>query len=678
MSLYVIIGSDGTILKRDNLANYTDLSTDAKYTWRCCAGMSPNEVYICGLDTTDDSVAYLYYDGNSVGTWSNAPDTDVIPSSWLIQDILCISTSSIYIAAIPYDTTSAGKVIHWDGSSWSTVISTSYSFRPYGLFFSGGLYVSGETTTGVSPFIIYYRPEINIITNITAGVNSSIYHIGGTVGGRKFLGTATKVADGHMVDWEEATISNFSMSAIYDGYINTMWGIDNAIWAGGRSDDGEATIANSTDGTYWSRFYPRENSRITAIYGLSATDVLAATVDGYTYLYEGTDFSLESDTHYFIPYDMVGWDVPPTIIMPPTIWKAPIKINVKNWVLNREGTQIRQGCSMWDLRPLLRASNHLSAFTPRIIFDQCCYDITNIPIDGYNSYYRWSYYDSTLNNKNYTIKGIGVYSDAYDAYAWLDGYDDTILSQSLMNSDGYSVVEITNVRTSSDGEIIRCALNTDNDTGNLGFAEICVQESPVEVLSSDYHTFTKESIVNASYISADTVESIRDVLQSVKESNLPVVFSWSALGASAPETQRSCQDGICITNDGYLNIFNLSDTTRTATSPGFFIDGYYSGKGQLSRHNKVYIEYGIYCRVDGGEASVKILGPDDGYCTTSVTNTDYDWIYSNNDELFYYSDRRASEDDITYQNKFDWLAKADTGYKLQILACVCWITNNTS
>lgn len=221
------------------------------------------------------------------------------------------------------------------------------------------------------------------------------------------------------------------------------------------------------------------------------------------------------------------------------------------------------------------------------------------------------------------------------------------------------------------------AISVSNSSATDGYfiEDMYTAEEPLSVLDTDVHAYAPTKGLTSQNVLAEHFEDIRAAQHEVREDAMVKVFSWSALGAgdNMPASQASDQGGIYITSGSAVNVFDLSVSSRTAASLGFFYDAYKCGRGIAT---EVKLIIAAIAKVDSGSAVITFHGPagttqtSDSLTVTATSYTAYGGASS--DYVMLRTD--IEWDDVTTaRNKVDITANVTTANNLSIISLDAWL-----
>lgn len=358
-----------------------------------------------------------------------------------------------------------------------------------------------------------------------------------------------------------------------------------------------------------------------------------------------------------------------------------IKKICKNFRKNRGGTDVQMGNSAEVVNGIIDSLNHIAGQHGRIIFSE------NFSFDRYlltgdlAPALSWRYPDYIQNARTQAVHIVhspyftGALEDAYDSYAYRDGYVNTrthAFSGGAVSDLGYMALynQYYIYRGNQFDRVISDGINTDhNDFRLMG---ISVQEISTPVLDDSIHKCVIEKPVAGDGIKIGIIDDIRSTLHSIRTTHLPIVYNWSAIGFGSELSDDPDENGVkgfTIQHTTYKNLWDTDETERTANSIGVNFDAYMMGVGpsDVADGYKVKVKCDFYCRLvtDGGEVNgnIKIEGPDDccadnTYEYDSITNTSWHWESGG---YVYLDSRKFYDEATTARNKIDIFAKTIGG-----------------
>lgn len=365
-------------------------------------------------------------------------------------------------------------------------------------------------------------------------------------------------------------------------------------------------------------------------------------------------------------------------ITPSPFWAdLDFSAKAKIWQQNRAGTQVATGASKMPIESLRAAINHLAAFQPATLFSLTVATDYSYVGDA-DPLAQWYSYDYLANNRDMTIGMINWSSNNDDAYFYRE--DDTnYRSGDCSENWHWNFQQIKIGRNAPSMNVTVDGLSQVADS-NLELLDMVVQEDPTYLLDTDDHSYVSPSgYRDMSPIRTTELEDIRSVFHTLRTRNLPLAMCWSALTqVNCSATQAAEHTGIAITSATYLNIWDLTSTTRTATSPGSHVYAYRAAVGNETNNKNVKVLCAVLARVidnsGSPEGTIKFIGPDhaaSNYCEISVTNTDYQWLGAGVSDFIYLNSAADYDDATTECNKIDIHGKVTASDVLQIIGVAC-------
>lgn len=188
-----------------------------------------------------------------------------------------------------------------------------------------------------------------------------------------------------------------------------------------------------------------------------------------------------------------------------------------------------------------------------------------------------------------------------------------------------------------------------------------VADDPLEQLDTELHSVALGEAQAGDPITSGQLEEIRTALHELWNDNAPVVFCWlgHADGDAFQETSSGSQC-LSTTSSTYVNVFDSSVTSRTATSPGFPIHLYKAARGI---RDNIKVRFWVFGRTDGsaGNNWVRWDGPDhiaNNWSAVEVT-TSAGW-FGTVGTACYLDASAANNDTTTGRNKIDVSFKTDS------------------
>lgn len=356
---------------------------------------------------------------------------------------------------------------------------------------------------------------------------------------------------------------------------------------------------------------------------------------------------------------------------------------IRNFGQNRAGDYVPLSAQKYGLESINETINHLAAYQPKIIYCQSW-------AQNYHYFYtadpliQWMHYDYNYNGREFKIDMIVNFRANSEAYFFLTGdqFYQTVQCYGDLWGPDWAHLTIDYVRGDALNATVTEGLSQIADY-ELELWDIVIQEKPIETLDNEIHlTVTPGKTRDHTRLTTEEIEEMRSTLHKLRVQNLPMVLSWSALTKTGiSSTQASDQFGITITSNSLINVWDLTSTSRTTTSPGTLFYAYHSGRGNETNNTNLRVVVSAYCRVvpvlPGPVGTIRFEGPNhvaSNYIDLSPTNTSFDWIGGDPDNDYFYLNTAADYDDLTLaMNKVDILASINSTNKLQILGLFAWI-----
>ncbi|MCP4549511.1 MAG: hypothetical protein GY835_23900 [bacterium] len=334
----------------------------------------------------------------------------------------------------------------------------------------------------------------------------------------------------------------------------------------------------------------------------------------------------------------------------------------KNWTQDDDGTQVRQGNSAQVMRRLAHALNHMLCRQPKRIFGQAWQFNEVANTESEDPLCRWQYYDKTPGGVDYTVHVVFMPRDsgAGNCYAQQWGsadfyaaenrtayYNKTVNARNQWGDVQYASFRVNRGATGFDK--IEDGLSTFNDFVILS---VLVQEDWIQTIDTDDHLYVNPNLARkGGKVLADLGESIRSELHKLRTGNLPVVMDHHTAGVSSSSDGGKC---IVIDSTTYVNIYDQSETTRTAGSSGSWIDVYAAGYGLDTTIDCI-------CRVlatpSDADAYVQFIGPSDDTTITITGGGALDWYGGTDTDIIALDPSVDGADLTTSANKVDVHAK---------------------
>lgn len=354
------------------------------------------------------------------------------------------------------------------------------------------------------------------------------------------------------------------------------------------------------------------------------------------------------------------------------------------WHQVRAGTQRQQGCSKLPIEQLMSATNHICALQPAMIFSQSVAHSYAYRNESY-PFFGWQYYDYGPNNR--TIRYSVVAQRQYGtAYWWRTGYPDIYRTGNTVGTHEdvtLSLLQFDAVRNAATNDLVTDSISQWMTYTQNSCLDFCVQERPMAILDTDSDTCVTPGQVSVdhSVVEAAPLYDITRRLHDVRVKNLPVVLSWSAFGDQFDgRTQVSSGSGIAITSATAINIFDLTSTTRTSTTPGQMSYVYRAACGNETNNVNVKVRVAVKARVvnNSGSASgtVRFIGPTHtggNQCDITITGTSYAWVGGGLNDVIYLNAGSDYDDVATTLNKIDVHGLVSSTDVLQIISLSAWV-----
>jgi len=306
-------------------------------------------------------------------------------------------------------------------------------------------------------------------------------------------------------------------------------------------------------------------------------------------------------------------------ITPPFMWSYVDGHKVaKNWTQDADGTHREMGTKAAAVAELSQAVNHLLARCPHVVFSkiQQWGDIgegTKSPL------YSWVYPDRVDNGRTYKMHIISaplVAAAAVNYYAERTGtiqgestswHDANVASVNTCFDHYYDVVESAERGSITDADA------TDGLTIYNGYPvyDVAVQYDPISVLKDGTHTYSNPMLARKTKpVLADAIENVRARFHEVRQTQLPVAFSWTATDYNSSSEPPGGVAGIAVDSATPVNLFDQTVTSRNAITPGASFSAYCCGVGPETQDygKRVPITVRVAARSDAN-ANITFVGP---------------------------------------------------------------------
>lgn len=202
---------------------------------------------------------------------------------------------------------------------------------------------------------------------------------------------------------------------------------------------------------------------------------------------------------------------------------------------------------------------------------------------------------------------------------------------------------------------------------------VVVHDMPHCALNTDLHYYVNTPALHqGDSVLADIAEDVRAKQHELRQYSLPIVLSWSAQGITALPGAPGDKTGIVTASGTYVNAFDQSVTSRTATSPGVCVARQYAAVGCASY---IPVVCRVYAEAATADCTVKFIGPDGVTTQTTEITIPADagphW-YGTDDNIIQLNGAIAATDATANRNKIDVHVKAGTGGTLYLRAAVAW------
>lgn len=321
---------------------------------------------------------------------------------------------------------------------------------------------------------------------------------------------------------------------------------------------------------------------------------------------------------------------------------------------------------------LVNALNHILGHTPRVLFQMGWQGIAAVA----DPLAQWRFTDDAHNERTwrflFEVKPPSSVSTASYGQRWGDTSTQTaghlVTNSAPAWPDDYRADATNDYARGASSD----AIGTHGVSTFDGYypVDICVHSKPSGKLDAANELYCPPAPMAYSEVLANIVEWIRAKFHDVRTTHLPMVSTYCAqqAGASDPVAADGGDvDGLLVTSTTYVNLFDSSVTSRTATSPGDLVHAQYNGRGNETKDDgkKVPCQIYVLYRVSGGgTGAFKVIGPDHvtGNNSENTTLTGSSAVWTNlTDEIYLNAASDSTTDTSTARNKLDFHAKVTTG-----------------
>lgn len=217
--------------------------------------------------------------------------------------------------------------------------------------------------------------------------------------------------------------------------------------------------------------------------------------------------------------------------------------------------------------------------------------------------------------------------------------------------------------------------------GDIRVIDFVVEEIPPSAGDTDSHDVIEPLPIYAgSEITTKHLGDIQSVQHEVRSTNLGIIACYSSRATSGTwQTPGSSDEtALVTTSTSFVNIFDSSVTSRTATSQGVLSNARYRGVGLdgTTQGRKVFVrgEVLAYCTTNDGE--VKIIGPDhvgSNDDTVTITSGGSASWYSFSTGILLDAESSYTSDTTTGRNKIDIHFRMTGAGTLYLYAYNLWV-----
>jgi hypothetical protein len=365
---------------------------------------------------------------------------------------------------------------------------------------------------------------------------------------------------------------------------------------------------------------------------------------------------------------------------------------VTNWRQDSSGVQYRRGNSRYPLEQLSQSVNRLEARWPSIWYSQSFSQ--DYAYWGYaDPLVEFQHFDYNYNARDikfdFMVHSIGGFEDVQNyAYTWktteFDNYKSGSADENSSFAPGIQHISFTYQRDEVTNELIQTGIS--QEAGEcFEIWDAVVQEQPFDFIDTSIHRNVKpynNRAVNPPR--TNEIEELRSRFHEIRTQNLPRVLNWSAqTETETPATALSHSWGICIDSATDVNIWDQTETARTATSPGPKFYGYNAGIGNETNNRNIHCVVAAKLKVIDGsgdpEGYITFYGPDHvtgNLMELSTTSTNWEWVGGTSSDFIYMYSGADFDDTSTEQNKVDIFGRVTGSDKLQIAGVCAWVEFN--
>lgn len=335
-----------------------------------------------------------------------------------------------------------------------------------------------------------------------------------------------------------------------------------------------------------------------------------------------------------------------------------------NWDTNLARTVIPTHKNLKTRNAIANSINHLSGFSPRTIFSRV-YDAWTVGYEysGAAQIATWLFPDYWAPGTEHELRINGWIGVSSEVEFSVNGSSDYVVSVESDASGDPSrfdcVLKFPNTVTNAEKSQYLSATSA-----NFWINSIVVQEVSQTTLDSANSAPGVYRLPKTDYpVLSAHIEECRDALHDIYSNYYPLVYWFSSADEDTLDnwtSQQAGDEGWLVTATSEKNIFDLSSTSRTISTPGVFIPAFGCGLGAgttVRCHCRVRAKNYNFGGSDTG--TVRFIGPNG---STTITLDAYDasftWHGSTSNYITLNTDKDWNEA-TTAMNKIDILAKVD-------------------
>lgn len=336
-----VVGQNGKIWHRSDTGTWSEHSIGAMGAndnfWGI-HGLSANEVYAVGCNGVSGATSATWWYKWNGSTWSVWADAPSLTAGHAPTCIHCIASDDIYVGVRAAPSSATGYVIHWNGSTWTTIIDGTGGswFRPYVIWSKSSteVYIGGQKDFG-SPIIKKWNGSTaSNSTTLTLGY--TIGHLYGSADGTMFCcGTDTPSYGIYRGIWDSFTLDSISSMecAATEGFAGwqDMYSYGGDAWAFGTLyNNGAIPYVAIYNGSSWTETQLKTANIVYAPVGVAGVDDhVIAVYQGYVsnncraFIWDGASWSEEVlgvDGSNFTPTDAWASAIPIAVDTDPPEW----------------------------------------------------------------------------------------------------------------------------------------------------------------------------------------------------------------------------------------------------------------------------------------------------------------------------------------------------------------------